>query len=208
MYFDSHGKQALSSILANYFLNICRVNLGVPNKRFLRGCVTLFSCLLKESGNEKKFPWGNTRQVATHCPLTKLTATVGFHKIYETAIPYNTAAPNPTGQRQSLFHIPVRLYAELYNLCTPSESYKTWQNCDSRTVWSSFEPLIRMQLAKDDVNPFYEWIKYRRCTEIMETTKKLMNRISVGYNERTSTRNAVCSCSSLCLHSVVLVSVH
>jgi hypothetical protein len=59
----------------------------------------LFSSLLKESGNEKKFPWGKTRQsgqrqVATHCPLTELalmTDTVGVHKIYETAIPYNTA---------------------------------------------------------------------------------------------------------------------
>jgi hypothetical protein len=36
-------------------------------------------------------------------------------------------------------------------------------------------------------------------------TKKLRNRICVGYIERTSAGNT--ECSSACLHSVVLVSV-
>jgi hypothetical protein len=116
------SSQTISSV--SVLILSCRVNLGVPNERFLRGCVTLFSCLLKEGDNEKKFPWGNTRhsaqrQIASHCPLTELalmTASVGFHKIYETAIPYKTAVPNPTGQRPyqfcTLFHMPVRLYAD------------------------------------------------------------------------------------------------
>jgi hypothetical protein len=37
-------------------------------------------------------------------------------------------------------------------------------------------------------------------------TKKLRNNICVGYIERTSVCNIEC-CSSVCLHSVVLVSV-
>jgi hypothetical protein len=38
-------------------------------------------------------------------------------------------------------------------------------------------------------------------------TKKLRNRICVGYIERTSVGNTE-SCFSVCLHSVVFVSVH
>jgi hypothetical protein len=38
-------------------------------------------------------------------------------------------------------------------------------------------------------------------------TKKLRNEICVGYIERTSVGNTEC-CSSICLHSVVLISVH
>jgi hypothetical protein len=34
--------------------------------------------------------------------------------------------------------------------------------------------------------------------------KKLRNRICVGYNERTSAGNA--ECSSICLHSIILMS--
>jgi hypothetical protein len=37
-------------------------------------------------------------------------------------------------------------------------------------------------------------------------TKKLRNRICVGHIERTSVDNI--ECSSVCLHSVELVSVH
>jgi hypothetical protein len=51
-------------------------------------------------------------------------------------------------------------------------------------------------------------------TELLDTgggqnngnTKKLRNRIRVGYTERTSDGNT--ECSSVCLHSVALVSVH
>jgi hypothetical protein len=56
------------------------------------------------------------------------------------------------------------------------------------------------------IRDFSEGLHIQGVDKIMETLKKLKNRICVGYFERTSVGNT--EYSSICLHSVVLMSVH
>jgi hypothetical protein len=64
---------------------------------------------------------------------------------------------------------------------------------------------MRVLLAEDTSIPFTNELNIG-AGQNNGNTEKLMNRISAGYNNRTPAGKP--ECSSVCSHSVVLVSVH